>query len=125
VTRHKVTQGPAKPASSASKDATTHTSIHDDGKFRRTALVIVGRDTGSVDVVMADGTRLCQINISFLPSPSSDGRREALIVDVIDVDNRYPERRALAFSNTERAVIDVPKGGTLVSVDFRKDKEPT
>jgi len=101
-----------------SRNAKTPIRTHDDGTFIRTALLVKGGDTGSVDLVLADGTRIAQINISFLPG--DDRQRERLIVDVIDVEDRYRTRRMLAFSNSARKVEDVPEGGKLVSVDFRR-----
>lgn len=97
--------------------ATTDTTTFDDGTFVRTALMIEGTDTGSVDVVNKAGKRLCQINISLGTAKECD---EYLIVDVIDVDKRYTKRRALVFSPDKRAEMDVPEGGNLVSTDFRK-----
>lgn len=104
-------------AMGASVHATTKTTTYNDGKFVRTAIVVGGdeENTGSIDLVDADGARLAQVNISFLPD--SDGL-EVLIVDVIDVDNRYTNRRMLAFTSTERVIKDAP--GRLVSVDFRR-----
>ncbi len=105
---------------SESMPAPTHITTHDDGKFVRTAIVAEGRDTGSLDVVNAAGERLCQINLSFLPATVERGGEETLIVDVIDVDQRYSARRVLAFSQTERKVLALPPGGRLASVDFRR-----
>jgi hypothetical protein len=114
------TKNAAKKVTQKSREAHTKTTTHDDGKFIRTAIVCEGGNTGSIDLVTADGIRLGQINISFLPERSSvGGEPECLIVDVIDVDERYEKRRALAFSNKERKILDVPEGGKLVSVDFR------
>jgi len=97
-------------------NAFTKTRLYDDGQFIRTALVVGDGDTGSVDLVDTRGVRLAQVNISFIPK--RDGE-EVLIVDVIDVDKRYTERRALVFSPTSRQAVDVPEGGNLVSTDFR------
>jgi hypothetical protein len=93
--------------------AETQITTHDDGKFIRTALVIEPKEgkSGSVDIVTKDGKRLCQINLFAY----EDG---SLIVDVIDVDDRYKIRRALVFSDGERRSIDVGNGN-LVSVDFK------
>jgi len=100
-------------------DATSTIQTRKDPKdgFTRTAIVVEGNDTGSIDLVDRHGNRLCQINVSYLPS--SDGE-ETLIVDVIDVDKRFTTRRALAFSPADRRILDVPQGGNLVSVDFRR-----
>jgi hypothetical protein len=100
-----------------SKKAHTKTATFDDGTFERTALVLEGGDTGSVDLVTKDGERRAQINISFMPD--SDGE-ECLIVDVIDVEGRYTVRRALTFAPSKRASMNVPKDGNLVSTDFRR-----
>lgn len=108
------------------KDATTPTTTFQDDKFVRTALVVSNdadpkRELGSIDVVrIVNGKveRLAQINI-FHALKSSDGE-ELLMVDVIDVDERYTTRRALVFSPTERAHLDVPKGGNLVASHFAR-----
>ena len=105
-----------KVAAPPSSDAATATTTHDDGTFIRTALVC-DHHNGSVDLVAADGTRLAQVNIFY--ASNSDGH-ECLIVDVIDVDKRYSNLRALAFSNEKREIVNVPPGGNLVSVDFRR-----
>ncbi len=102
---------------SKSADARTRTTSRDDGKFVRTAVVIPCQGSpGSVDLVDPDGQLLVRVNVSLLRQP--DG--ETLIVDVIDVAERYVERKAIGFSRSERTTLDVPKGGTLVSVDFRR-----
>ena len=113
------------PAVKGSLPALTETSTHDDGRFVRTALVLGGagaeggRDEGgSIDVIdKVTGVRLCQINLVAL-------RGGGIIVDVIDVEKRHATRRALAFSQTERRIVEVPEGGTLVSVDFRPKESP-
>lgn len=95
-----------------SKRADTKTTTYDDGEFTRLAIVVdVGSEAGSVDVVDASGKRLCQINLFAYT--------DALIVDVIDVDNRYTDRRALTFRNGTREAVPADK---LVSVDFRKPR---
>jgi hypothetical protein len=109
-------------------DATTPTTTREDPEdgFIRTALIVANDadpkhgETGSVDlvrIVKGKVVRVAQVNVSYLPN--SDGE-ECLIVDVIDVDDRYTERRMLSFSPSERKAEDVPKGGNLVSTDFRR-----
>lgn len=100
------------------KDATTRTTTRTDTEdgFTRTAIVCDAGDGPSVDLVTSSGVRLAQVNISFT---LDDEGNEVLIVDVIDVDKRYQRRRALAFSPKVRREMKVPRGGTLVSVDFR------
>jgi hypothetical protein len=94
-----------------SRDAKTPVTTTDDSAFIRTALIIKTSEHGSVDVLDGEGKRVAQVNI-FL----SD---EALIVDVIDVEGIWPERRALTFrSPTNREHIE--NAGTIVSADFRK-----
>jgi hypothetical protein len=90
---------------------------HDDG-FTRTALVL---DKGgpSVDLVTPDGRRVAQINISYSVS-KEDGGEEYLIVDVIDVDKRFPQRRALHFTDQTRHCADLGPDANLVSTDFRR-----
>ena len=88
--------------------------------YERTAIVINEADAGSVDVlVRRDGrlVRVCQINATHFAA-TRDGE-EHLIVDVIDVDDRYSQKRAMSFAPSERWSQDVPKGGNLVSTDFR------
>ncbi len=97
-----------------SNDAQSKLTTHDDGKFVRTAIVIGG--TESIDLVAQDGTLLARINVVFLPNSEAG---EHLIVDVIDVADRYKSRRMLAFSQTERVISVVPEGGKLVSADFQ------
>lgn len=103
------------------EDARTPTTTYDDGKFVRTALVVGEGEYGSVDVVCArTGKRLCQLNVFYEPK-AADGAEDALMVDVIDVEKRYPARRALVFSRTKgRSHINVPEDGNLVGVDFRR-----
>ena len=108
-----------RPELRPSRDATTPTTTHDDGTFIRTALVVSG-DHGSIALVTADGTRGAQVNV-FYEASNNDGE-ECLMVDVIDVDNRYTERRALVFSPTERKSLDVPKGGNLVASHFARHR---
>lgn len=96
-------------------DAQTAIGSYNDGKFVRTALVIDGTEnTGSVDVLDKKGHRVAQLNIFV-------GEDGALMVDVIDVENRYKVKRALAFAQGQRTSMTVPDGGNLVGVDFRKD----
>lgn len=100
------------------KDATTKVATFASERFKRTALVIGAKqDDGSVDVLRKDGTRIAQINIFY---GEGDGRKdgEFLIVDVIDVDKRFPVRRALVFANHKQQSIEVGDGN-LVSADFR------
>jgi len=86
-------------------------------RFERTALIIDPRapNTGSVDVLDGAGHRLAQINISF---GRPEGERPYLIVDVIDVDDQWGERRALTFDEGRSRVIDCGSCN-LASVDFR------
>jgi hypothetical protein len=109
------------------QDATTPTTTFQDEGFVRTALIVSNdadpsREGGSVDVVrIVNGKveRLAQINIFALSGSASDDE-ESFMVDVIDVDQRYTTRRALVFSPTERAHLDVPKGGNLVASHFSR-----
>jgi hypothetical protein len=99
--------------------AQTPTSTFDDGTFVRTAIVLRGDngEEGSLDVVDRDGKRIAQINLFW--TPDDDEGRAHLMADVIDVDGRFTERRALVFSPRERRQLQVPEGGNLVGVDFR------
>lgn len=98
-------------------DATTRTTTRMDrvDGFTRTALVITGESgSGSVDLVDVEGKRLAQVNVFHDPATGH------LMIDVIDVDKLYTRRRALVFSPTSRAHLDVPEGGNLVGVDFQR-----
>jgi len=108
--------GRPAPAAKPSKESLTPTTTHDDGRFVRTAIVLdPSTGVSSVDLVTPDGVLLARVN--FVPSRVEG---ESLIVDVIDVSGRYETKRALTFSPTERRQVDVPEGGSLVSVDFRR-----
>lgn len=120
--------GVRTPLAPESRDAFTPTTTFDDGRFQRTAIVVYDSShpadfadkQGSVDVVrIVDGKvqRLAQINLFH--AVNSDGQ-ELLMVDVIDVDKRYPTRRALVFSPTSRAHLDVPEGGNIVASHFAR-----
>jgi len=95
--------------------------------FIRTALDVSRPEHGSVDVIIrapGGSRRLCQINITV-----GRGLDPQLIVDVIDIDDVYTERCAFVFrgSTSRRGIarkeLKVPKGGKLVSVDFRGAKK--
>lgn len=102
-------------------DATSTITTRKDAEdgFTRTAIVVDGGENGgSIDLVTKSGRRLAQVNLAYLPN--SDGE-ECLIVDVIDVDNQYPEKRAFTFGpGTRGPSAAVPEGGNLVSTDFRR-----
>lgn len=97
-----------------SANALTPTTTNDDGKFIRTAIV-AGGDAGSVAIVDSDGNRLALLNLFFYPDTDS------LIVDVIDVDERYNTRAALTFNDGQREFHNT--AGKVVSTDFRNRKE--
>lgn len=98
-----------------SKDVHTPVSTHDDGKFIRTALVVRpdAGDEGSVAIVDPEGNRLALLNLFVYDNGN-------LIVDVIDVDERFANRTALAFRDSRRESL---AAGKVVSVDFRGVKE--
>lgn len=99
-------------------DATTTIATFVSEGFKRSALVINDRrGGGSVDLVRADGVRLAQVNV-FL---CKDG---TLMVDVIDVDDRYAVKRAISFSPAGRGptFFEVPEGGSLVACHFEPRK---
>jgi hypothetical protein len=99
------------------EDNLTAVTVHDDGKFARTALVMpYSPNPGSVDLVDAEGQLLARVNVVRFAQP--DG--EALIVDVIDAGERFPHKRAFGFAAGVRTTLEVPEGGKLVSVDFRR-----
>lgn len=98
-----------------STDAITPTTTHDDGSFVRTAIVVEAHadNKGSVAIVSPDGTRLALVNIFFYEEGN-------LVVDVIDVDERYGKRAALTFLDGQRCSLDAAK---VISADFRDLKE--
>jgi hypothetical protein len=98
-----------------SKDVHTPVTTHDDGTFIRTALVVRpgAEDEGSVAIVDPQGKRLALLNLFAYENGN-------LIVDVIDVDERFANRSALAFREGRRQALDAAK---VVSVDFRGVKE--
>ena len=99
------------------QDAQTPVTTFDDGQFVRTAIKLTDSDKiGSIDILDASGRRMVQINLITLSAIGT-----GIIVDVINVDGRYKTGRALAFSQTDRKIVDVPKGGRLISCDFREE----
>lgn len=98
-----------------STEAITPTTTHDDGTFIRTAIVVVptAGDKGSVAIVTPDGTRLALVNIFAYDSGN-------LVVDVIDVDERFGKRAALTFIDGQRHRLE---GNKVISADFRDVKE--
>jgi hypothetical protein len=103
-----------------SKPVPTKTTTHDDSAFVRTALVVgsAGDGGGSVDVVTADGQRVCQINVSvFFGKNACADRGAGVIVDVVDVDGLFRNRRALAFPVLGAPAVEV-EAGAIVSADF-------
>lgn len=93
-----------------SNDAQTTTTTHDDGRHLRTALVAdTGNDGGSIAIVDRNGTRLALINLFVYDNGN-------LIVDVIDVDDRYNTRNALTFVDGHRQFLPASK---VISADFR------
>lgn len=91
----------------------TRVTTHDDGRFIRTAIQpqLGGEGGGSIDILGRDGERVCQINIFTYD-------HGAVIVDVIDVDRRYDNKRALVDPGGEHRQPGVPVH-YLVSADFR------
>jgi UDP-glucose 4-epimerase len=100
-----------------SKNAETRTTTFDDGTFLRTAIVVDEAHVGSLDVVDKTGKRICQVNI-FVGEESG-----SLIVDVIDVERRFANKRALAFAGHDRRDMEAFDTSSLISVDFRPRKE--
>ena len=92
------------------KDGQTKTTTYDSGGFTRTALVITPGPGGSVDLVDPDGNRLAQVNMFNIPG------EDHLIVDVIDIDDRYSDKHAMTFNDGKRQVIPV---NYLVSADYK------
>ena len=101
-----------------SKETKTTISEHDDGRWIRTALVISGgesRKGGSVAIVNEVGERIALLNI--FTSEDNDW----FAIDVIDIEERYSNRRALVFDNGTRQDLQAPT--TLIGVDFRKGEK--
>lgn len=98
-----------------SKDVHTHVTTHDDGTFVRTALVVrpSADDEGSIAIVDPEGNRLALLNLFVYDNGN-------LIVDVIDVDERFGKRTALTFVGGRRQALD---GAKVISADFRDVKE--
>ena len=104
-----------------SRHAFTPLTTHDDSLFVRTALVVdFGTEGGSFDLVDKEGRRLCQINAFALRGP--EGVRQ-LMVDVIDVDERFPHRGVFVFPGSGKKTGTKQrkflKAGTIVGADFR------
>jgi hypothetical protein len=107
--------GPRVDQVVVSEPAYTRVAVHDDSAFIRTALVVgpkaEGERGGSVDLVDAAGQRLAQVNVFWDPA------EEHLIVDVIDVDKRFPERAMHTFKFKRHQSV---RASTIVSADFRR-----
>lgn len=95
-----------------SKNAETPVTTHDDGKFVRTALVVGGENTGSIDIVNTSGERIALLNLFT----NSDNTWFA--VDVIDKDERFDRHAALTFKDGLQQRLDDANG--LIAADFRK-----
>lgn len=94
------------------EDARTHVTTHDDGTFLRTAIQPNGgprSGQGSIDVLGHNGERLCQLNVFTYENGN-------VIVDTIDVDDRYEERNALTFRDGGREFLPTDK---VISADLR------
>lgn len=92
-----------------SRNAESKLTTYDDGKFVRTAIVVT--DTSSIDVLNEKGERIGQVNLF-----TQEGRN-ILMVDVIDVEDRYTDRRAIGFyKGTPKHV----KAGKVVAAHFEK-----
>ena len=79
-----------------SKDAQTPTTTFDSDGFVRTAIRLkkLG-ECGSIDVLDHEGRRLAQLNLYVV----EDG--ETFMCDVIDVDERFKNRRAIIFRHQD------------------------
>lgn len=99
-----------------SNEARSEVTTYDDGKFVRTAIVVLDDGT-SFDLVDMKGTRVAEIN-AFVYSEENDSEEVShLIVDVIDKDELFGDNQALTFDNGKRNFHDA---GRVVSTDFRK-----
>ena len=96
-----------------SENAVTTTTTRDDGKYVRTALVLDDKGL-TFDLVRADGTFVSRVNVFS----RFDDEGDWLAVDVIDVDDRFDNRRVLSFKDGVRNDLDT---GTVAAVDFRKE----
>ena len=95
-----------------SEEALTQTTVYDDGKFVRTA-VILG-EGGSIDVVNQEGKRIALLNL-FTNDDNS-----WFAIDVIDKDEIFTKHTALTFKDGNQQRIDDANG--LVAADFRKEE---
>jgi hypothetical protein len=112
-TASKTTTAPAKERRDAQTPTTTRYEPNDG--FVRTALHVTSSAVGSVDVLDKSGAFMVRINVFV----TEDG---TTMVDVIDTEEQFTERRALTFSRNERRHIEVPPGGNLVAAHFAKKK---
>lgn len=98
---------------SNSKKALTLVGTRDDGTFQRTAIFMKAGSTESIDIVAADGTLFCRINVSEF----EDGNRGN--VDVI----LEPARQSAcmtAYANAKRFVHGVIENSAVHSVAINK-----
>lgn len=95
----------------------TPITTYDDGRFIRTAVVAVEKGS-SFDLVDEDGKRLAVIN-AFVYRSDDGGEVNHLILDVIDVDDRFALKFALLFNDGTREFL--PTNGNLVCADFRTE----
>jgi hypothetical protein len=87
----------------------TKTTTRTDGDTTRTALVIEeSNDGGSIDLLDGDGTFIARVNIFRTDT--------WLGVDVIDVENKFPEKHVLTFKGGRRESLEC---GQVGAVDFR------
>jgi hypothetical protein len=101
------------------EDAWTPVTKRDDGKYERTALILAPGDSngGSVDVVNRDGELIVRLNL-FTNEDNS-----WFACDVIDIAERFTDRRAIVFTDGGGKRQSMNAGTTLVAADFRKKEE--
>jgi hypothetical protein len=92
----------------------TETCEYTDAKGNTRTAIVPGGEGGSIDVLNQDNERVCEINVFVI-----DGGTH-VIVDVIDVDNRYPVKRALVDPGSSRSN-PRPEFSFLVSADMKTE----
>ena len=96
-------------------DFTTPTTTHTDERGNIRTAICPSGEGGSIDIVDPDGRRICQVNLFYFPDTGN------AIVDVIDVDRRYPVKAALTDPGSQKDTRGFHPLDYLVSADFRND----
>lgn len=102
----------------ARNDFRTETTTHVDDRGGQRTAIVVGKNPngGSIDVLDDNLKRVAQINVFVM----HDG--DHVIVDVIDVENRYTKKRALTDPGSNREDRTQSPFNFLVSADLKKGR---